>query len=60
MGRYENGNYHRNEGDGELQWLEDGVGLLFSVAMVSVVLLFTGIFGLATGLFNLLFGTDQD
>ena len=28
MGKYQDGNYYRDDNDGELQWLEDGTNLV--------------------------------
>ena len=60
MGKYENGRYSRGQNDGELQWLEDGIGLLFTVAISSVVLLFTGVFSIVAGILSLISGQDYD
>jgi hypothetical protein len=60
MGKYENGRYARERSDGELQWLEDGIGLLFTVAISSIVLLISGVIALITGIFSFIAGQDYD
>jgi hypothetical protein len=60
MGRYQGGKYYRNSDDAELQWLEDGVGLIFSIAWYSLTLFVTGIYGIVVGLFYLLSGRNSD
>lgn len=60
MGRYQGDKYFRGSDDGELQWLEDGVGLVFTILFSSIVLLVSGIFGILSGLFYLLTGQDSD
>jgi hypothetical protein len=60
LGKYENGRYSPGQNDGELQWLEDGIGLLFTVAFSSIVLLITGVVSIVAGIFSLITGNDYD
>lgn len=60
MGRYQDDRYYKGSGDGDLQWLEDGIGLIFGIAWYSIVLFITGVIGILSGLFCLITGTDSD
>lgn len=60
MGRYQGDKYFRGHDDGALQWLEDGVGLMFTILFSSIVLLVSAIFGILSGLFCLLTGQNSD
>jgi len=53
MGHYQNGNYYRGENDAELQWLEDGIGLVVKLFVYGVCALAVGICQLTYGLFKL-------
>jgi hypothetical protein len=58
MGRYQDGNYYRNEDDAELQWLEDGIGLTGKTLVFGVCALALGLCQLGYGLFKLLTSDD--
>lgn len=47
MGKYHNGRYYRGKNDAELQWLEDGVGFIGKLFVVSALSLIIGVFQLA-------------
>lgn len=58
MGRYQGGNYYRDEDDGDLQWLEDGIGLTAYTLVFGVCALALGLCQLGFGLFKL-FTSDE-
>lgn len=60
MGRYENGKYYRSKNDAELQWLEDGVGLVGKTFCGVVLLFILGAVQISIGLFTLLTGKNTD
>jgi hypothetical protein len=58
MGHYRDGNYYRGEQDAELQWLEDGAGLVGHLVIYGVCALAVGIFQIIFGLFKLVTSDD--
>jgi hypothetical protein len=58
MGHYRDGNYYRGEQDAELQWLEDGAGLVGQLIIYGVCAFAVGVFQLLFGLIKLVTSDD--
>jgi|688.fasta_scaffold149405_8 hypothetical protein len=59
MGRFESGNYYRDENDAELQWLEDGVNLTGATFIGGICALFMGVLQILIGFFYLISPDDR-
>lgn len=60
VGRFKNQHYYPGKDDGELQWLEDGIGLVGTTLVGSLILAFCGIFQICRGIFALLAGDESE
>lgn len=60
MGRFKNRHYYPGKDDGELQWLEDGIGLVGTTLIGSLILAFCGICQIFRGILAVLAGDESD
>ena len=60
MGQFRGKRYYRGKDDAELQWLEDGVGLLGKTLCHSVFLMCRGVYLICSGIHTLLTSDKTD